>query len=115
MARSFLWSELHLGFVGIRVQGFGTPHILPVYAALSPSRIFFLNLSTSSRRYIRYELIGCRLAGNFPLSSQRRSVGRLTARSRAAAAMVMRSAGSGFLRRRTEIGYPTLITIATSA
>jgi hypothetical protein len=70
-------------------------------AARSPSTIFFRSFSTSSRRYIRYELIGWRRAGNFPRSSQRRSVGRLTPRSLAVSAMVIRSAGSGFRRRDT--------------
>lgn len=65
------------------------------YAALSPSTIFFRSRITSSFEYIRYPFIGCRLAGNFLELSHLRSVGKLTASSLAASAIVMRSAGSG--------------------
>lgn len=71
------------------------------YAALSPATIFFRSRITSSFAYIRYPFIGCRRAGNFPELSHRRSVGKLTASSRAASAMVMRSAGSGCFLRGT--------------
>lgn len=65
----------------------------------TPDVIRIRSLKTSSRAYIRYELIGCLLAGNRPLSSHRRMVGKLTPRSFAASAIVSRSPGSGCRRR----------------
>lgn len=77
-------------------------------ATLSPSTMRLRSFITSSRTYMRYELIGWRRAGNFPIASHRRRVGWLTPISLAASAIVSRSAGLSSRRLRRDIARRTV-------